>query len=296
MEISMPNKLLRWGMAAAVCLVAVLVAIGAAFAQTTAPAVPAVGVIEIHPVLQWLLGTASAVGTASLSVLALWVIKRLGLQQSALTQSIITGAIQRAGGVAYGALAAKSDQMADPTIKSAAIAQGVQYVLDGAPATATKLGLTPDRLAAMVSAELGRLLAVDPTVTAGASATVALPVPVPVAVVGDAAVPAPAPVPVSSVGLLVAACLLGLTACATPAQTTTLLTDAETAQVVAHAALQVYAARPGADAALVAQLDEADAAAGAAIEAAMASPADDSQAQAAAAAVAVLTTLMASAK
>jgi len=63
--------------------------------------------------------------------------------------------------------------------QDAAIAIGANYLLSRAPDALKQLGMTPDAVAGMVAARVGRLLAADPTVSTSAPVrVVALPVPV----------------------------------------------------------------------------------------------------------------------
>ena len=115
--------------------------------------------------VQPLMPLAGAVLTAVAGVLAAKLIAWLNLtREQAMAQAIAAGA-QRAAGLAYQALLTQGAGLSQVEIRSGAVAAGVAYLADGFPRFVAALGLTPERLAAMVEAELGRLLAVDPTVT-----------------------------------------------------------------------------------------------------------------------------------
>ena len=51
------------------------------------------------------------------------------------------------------------------TLTNAAVAHGMQYIMQSMPDALQRLGVTPDHVGEMVTAELGKLLAVDPNVS-----------------------------------------------------------------------------------------------------------------------------------
>ena len=81
-------------------------------------------------------------------------------------------AIGRAGGVAYNTLLASGKPVTDRAALTAAAMAGAGYLADRvAPQLATR-GLTPDAVAQIAGAELGKLLAADPSAGPGGVATV----------------------------------------------------------------------------------------------------------------------------
>ena len=73
-------------------------------------------------------------------------------------------AISRAGGVAYSTFVASGKPITDKAALLAAAAAGGAYLRDRVLPQVEARGLTPDAVAQIAGAEMGRLLAVDPTV------------------------------------------------------------------------------------------------------------------------------------
>jgi hypothetical protein len=84
----------------------------------------------------------------------------------------------QAAGTAYQQLAQSGAKITDSVSLHAAIAAGVSYLVANLPRALQAQGITPERAAAMVAAELGRLIALDPTINVGSS-PVSIPIPVP---------------------------------------------------------------------------------------------------------------------
>jgi len=75
--------------------------------------------------------------------------------------------LQAAAGGAYKFAASHEGGLSNVAVHNGALATATSYVVSNLPDTLQKLGITPDKVTAMVSARLGALLATDPTVTAG---------------------------------------------------------------------------------------------------------------------------------
>lgn len=88
------------------------------------------------------------------------------LRQHHVNATVIA-ALGRAAGEAYKHLVQSGGLATDPTSLAAAIAEGRDYLLARIPDALQAAGITPEAAAQMVSGELGRLLAVDPTVSVG---------------------------------------------------------------------------------------------------------------------------------
>lgn len=152
---------------AAFLLAAILA--GPALAQTASiaqwqPPPVAAAASPLEALLAPLVPFAAAVIAAVLGVVARAVVRHLGLQANAVLAGLVDTAVKRAAGLAYSFMLAEASHIGDQSTHNIAIAKAVGYVTAALPDTLAKLGLTPDSVAAMVSAELGRLLAVDPTV------------------------------------------------------------------------------------------------------------------------------------
>lgn len=136
--------------------------------------------IDLTPVVQALLALALPVLTAIAGTVAAFLVKRFRLQNNALMAGQIAEASKRAAGLAYHFLLANAGTISHVAIHNVAIAQGVNYVTAGFPEALAAVGVTPDHVANMVTGELGKLLALDPTVSvAGAVNAAAQVAPVP---------------------------------------------------------------------------------------------------------------------
>ncbi len=76
-------------------------------------------------------------------------------------------AVSRAGGVAYAALLASGRPVTDRAALTAAAVAGASYLETRVPGLVEARGLSPDAMAQIAGAELGKLLAIDPTVAPG---------------------------------------------------------------------------------------------------------------------------------
>jgi hypothetical protein len=94
--------------------------------------------------------------------------KYLNAAQQQVLQKSLADAAGRGAALAYSALATTGSTIADVPIHNAAVSVGVNYVLNAMTDTIKASGVTPDHVASMVTAELGKLLAADAGVTVGA--------------------------------------------------------------------------------------------------------------------------------
>ena len=116
---------------------------------------------------------------AILPVIATWAaaeLRRRGVNDT------VVQALGRAGGEAYKQLVTKSATITDVTSLENAIHTGTAYMQKMIPDTLHNAGITPDAIGSMVSAELGKLLAADPTVSVSKPAAPPPPAVVPVQV------------------------------------------------------------------------------------------------------------------
>jgi hypothetical protein len=137
-------------------LMLVLYAVPAAAAEVT----PAT--MNVAPLRDFVLALAAAIVSSAVPVLVPALLVRLRLSRNVALSGLITGAAQRAAGIAYHALVSAETNSDTVVFRNAAVAEGTRYVLATLPATVAALGLSPEHVAAMVTGELGRLLAVDP--------------------------------------------------------------------------------------------------------------------------------------
>lgn len=113
--------------------------------------------------LPWLQAFAAAV-VPVLGTLALAWLRRRNINTTVIE------AVGRAAGEAYRHVAASGRPITDPGALGAAIDAGGRYLVDRIPDTLQRAGVTPEAAAQLVGAELGRLLALDPSVRVGGAA------------------------------------------------------------------------------------------------------------------------------
>lgn len=117
--------------------------------------------LNIAPLVDFVLAAAAAIVSSAVPILVPALLSRLRLSRNVALSGLITGAAQRAAGIAYHSLVNAEAGSDTVVIRNAALAEGTRYVLATLPATVAALGLSPEHVAAMVTGELGRLLAVD---------------------------------------------------------------------------------------------------------------------------------------
>jgi hypothetical protein len=125
--------------------------------------------IDLTPLVQALAALALAVISAATPYLAPLMRRYLHVRLTATEAAVIRSAADAGAQAAYGYIAANAASYRDVTIRDAAIAKGVQHVVASTPEALVALGVTPDHVRDMVEARFGGLLAVDPTVSIGAS-------------------------------------------------------------------------------------------------------------------------------
>jgi hypothetical protein len=113
-----------------------------------------------NSILTWLQAFATALVPSLLALALVW------LRRHQINTQVIE-AVGRAAGEAYRHMVQSGGLGADPASWAAAVTQGRAYLLARIPDALAAAGVTPEGAAQMVSAELGKLLAIDPTVGAG---------------------------------------------------------------------------------------------------------------------------------
>jgi hypothetical protein len=111
-------------------------------------------------ILTWAEAFAAALGPSLFALALVW------LRQHQINTTVIE-AVGRAAGEAYKQMIQSGTVATSPASLAAAVAEGRAYLLARIPDTLKAAGLTPDAAAQMVSGELGKLLAIDPTVGIG---------------------------------------------------------------------------------------------------------------------------------
>ena len=107
--------------------------------------------VDLSPLAAVLLPLVQAALFAAVPPLLVWLRQHLALMQDVTLSRAITDCVGRGAGLTYQMLAA--------------VAHGVRYVMQSVPDALKRLGVTPDHVGAMVTAELGKLLAIDPSVS-----------------------------------------------------------------------------------------------------------------------------------
>ncbi|MBU6499788.1 MAG: hypothetical protein KGJ41_02670 [Rhodospirillales bacterium] len=132
-------------------------------------------IIDLTQVVQVLLALSASALTASVPYVAPAIRRYLHVSLSADQARLITQAAGRGAGIAYAFLASNDAAFSHVEIRNVALAKGVNHVLASFPDALAQLGVTPAHVQSMVEAELGRLLAADPSVklAAGAAAVAA---------------------------------------------------------------------------------------------------------------------------
>jgi hypothetical protein len=158
-------------------------------------------IVTVQPLIQVLLPYVASIAVALLTAAGGWLTaklsKYLNASQQAVIQQAIGAAATRGAGIAYQALATAGANIGNIPVHNAAVAGGVNYVLNSMADTIKAAGITPDHISNMVTAELGKLMAVDAGVTIGAVASIPA--------------PAPAPAPAARAPVTVAPPVAGLT-------------------------------------------------------------------------------------
>lgn len=111
-------------------------------------------------ILTWAEAFAAALAPSLFALALVW------LRQHQVNTRVIE-AVGRAAGEAYKHMVQTGASATSPASLASSVAEGRAYLLARIPDTLKAAGLTPDAAAQMVSAELGKLLAIDPTVGVG---------------------------------------------------------------------------------------------------------------------------------
>ena len=112
-----------------------------------------------------LLRLVQAAELAAVPLLLAWLRQHLTLMQGATLVRTVTDFVSRSAGLTYQVLASACGSVGSVTLTNTAVAHGLQYVMQSMPDALKRLGVTPDHVGTMVTAELGKLLAVDPNVS-----------------------------------------------------------------------------------------------------------------------------------
>ncbi len=126
--------------------------------------------VDLAWVLHFTLAVASAVLSGAVPIVLVWLDRHLKISANSALGADLARFVETGAGLAYHELASLAAHNADPLIKDAAIAKGANFVAATAPRLVAALGLTPADVAAMLTGELGRLMAADPAISAGPSA------------------------------------------------------------------------------------------------------------------------------
>jgi hypothetical protein len=121
--------------------------------------------IDLSPLVQALAALALAAISAAAPYLAPLLRRYLKIRLTASQAAAIQTAADAGAQAAYGYIAANAGNYRDVTLRSAAIAKGVQHVVTSTPDALAALGITPEHVRGMVEARFGGLLAADPTVS-----------------------------------------------------------------------------------------------------------------------------------
>jgi hypothetical protein len=121
--------------------------------------------IDLTPLVQALAALALTAVVSATPYLSLLLRRYLHIRLTATQAAVIQSAADAGAQAAYGYIATNAASFRNPTIRSTALAWGVQHVIASAPQTLAALGVTEDQVRRMVEARFGGLLAADPTVS-----------------------------------------------------------------------------------------------------------------------------------
>lgn len=121
--------------------------------------------IDFAPMVQALAALALAAMSASTPYLVPLLRRYLHIRLEATQAAAIQSAADAGAQAAYGYIAAQAGNYRDVTIRDAALARGMQHVIESTPDALAALGITPDHVRHMVEARFGGLLAADSSVT-----------------------------------------------------------------------------------------------------------------------------------
>jgi hypothetical protein len=121
--------------------------------------------IDLTPLVQALAALALTALVSATPYLVPLLRRYLNIQLTATQAAAIQSAAEVGAKAAYGYIATNAASYRNPTIRSAALATGVQHVIASTPEAMTALGITEDHVRRMVEARFGGLLAADPNVS-----------------------------------------------------------------------------------------------------------------------------------
>jgi hypothetical protein len=121
--------------------------------------------IDLTPLVQALAALALTAIVSATPYLVPLLRRYLNIQLTATQAATIQSAADAGAKAAYGYIATNATSFRNPTIRSAALARGVQHVIASTPEALTALGVTEDHVRRMVEARFGGLLASDPNVS-----------------------------------------------------------------------------------------------------------------------------------
>jgi hypothetical protein len=144
--------------------------------------------VDLSPIVAPLALLLLTAATSALGVATRALLARFHVADAADLAAQVDIIANAAAGEAYRQAVLRGQDLTLPAGQNAAIAIGASYLLSRAPDVLKQLGMTPDAVAGMVAARVGRLLAADPTVSTGVPVlVVARPVPVDAAAADSAA-------------------------------------------------------------------------------------------------------------
>lgn len=123
--------------------------------------------VDLTSIAEVLLSLAAAGVTAAIPIVVPFVLGRFKVANNADLTGKLELALNAAAGAAYKFAASHEGGLSNVAVHNGALATAASYVATSMPDTLKQLGITPDRVSAMVSARLGTLLATDPSVTVG---------------------------------------------------------------------------------------------------------------------------------
>src|SRR6185437_12156395 len=127
--------------------------------------------IDLNAVVQTLLGLASAAVLAAIPILVPALLKRLHIANNAVLTSQISDACASGAGAAYSYALQHTGGFANVDVHSEALAHGINYVTKDFGPKMAEAGVTPERVAEVVTAKLGALMANDPSIGGGQPAS-----------------------------------------------------------------------------------------------------------------------------
>jgi len=112
-----------------------------------------------------LLDVLSLLLTAAVPVLIGYLHRWLGIQADSRAAAVVNLAVERGAGLIYREAATGMDVLAKSSAMASLTNTAAGQVMARIPDAAARLGVTHEHVRQMIQSELGRLLAVDPTVS-----------------------------------------------------------------------------------------------------------------------------------